>query len=154
LRFLRKRYADPLTGEDDWIPVVQGQNHAPLSMGYFGQALSLGAAAPPTLPKAGTNGILGSSPASAFDSFSDAPNSKQDQSSTPPTVYGGSIIGVSPPLKQSSLLIYKTKQSYDEWEFVYDPLADRTAPALLGPTYGGPPTIGTPGLPVPIVPHQ
>ena len=39
IRFLRKRYIDPMTRKDDWKPVYFGQNKAPLAMGFFGQPL-------------------------------------------------------------------------------------------------------------------
>jgi type II secretory pathway pseudopilin PulG len=39
MRFLRKRYADPETGKDDWKPVIYGQAHV-RPLGFFGQPLS------------------------------------------------------------------------------------------------------------------
>jgi type II secretory pathway pseudopilin PulG len=47
-------------------------------------------------------------------------------SSTSPVVGGASIIGFSPNSPKQSILVYKTKNHYNEWEFVYDPLADQT----------------------------
>ena len=38
IRFLRKKYADPTTGKEDWKPVHYGQNKAPTAMGFFGRA--------------------------------------------------------------------------------------------------------------------
>ena len=42
IRFLRKRYTDPMTGKDDWKLIHFGQAHVPV-MGLFGQPLSNGA---------------------------------------------------------------------------------------------------------------
>src|ERR1700742_4387664 len=38
MRFLRKKYSDPLTGKDDWKPVLYGQAHV-RPLGFFGQPL-------------------------------------------------------------------------------------------------------------------
>jgi hypothetical protein len=38
MRFLRKKYTDPLTGKDDWKPVLFGQAHV-RPLGFFGQPL-------------------------------------------------------------------------------------------------------------------
>jgi len=38
MRFLRKKYTDPLTGKDDWKPVYFGQAHV-RPLGFFGQPL-------------------------------------------------------------------------------------------------------------------
>jgi hypothetical protein len=40
------------------------------------------------------------------------------------TFGGGGIIGFSPTSTKQSILIYKTKDHYNEWEFVYDPLTE------------------------------
>ena len=43
IRFLRKKYVDPITNKDDWKPVLFGQNKTPTAMGFFGQPLAGGA---------------------------------------------------------------------------------------------------------------
>jgi type II secretory pathway pseudopilin PulG len=44
---------------------------------------------------------------------------------TGPTFGGGPIMGFSPNSPKKSILVYKKKTHYNEWEFVYDPLAEQ-----------------------------
>jgi len=41
------------------------------------------------------------------------------------TFGGAGMIGVSPASTRQSILVYKKKNHYNDWEFFYDPLADR-----------------------------
>jgi type II secretory pathway pseudopilin PulG len=41
------------------------------------------------------------------------------------TFGGGGIIGVSPGSPKQSILVYKKKKHYNEWEFFYDPMVDQ-----------------------------
>jgi type II secretory pathway pseudopilin PulG len=163
-RFLRKKYSDPLTRQDDWQPILLGQNHAPLSMTFFGQPLNMGAAVLASNTESAGNPIVGASPPDAsslspqsgLNAQSSGNNSGQNSASnsSPGTsvfsgqVMGGAgIIGFSSPSPRLSLLIYKTKNRYNEWEFVYDPLADRTIQDVnMRPTPGQPPNVGAPGF--------
>ncbi len=38
IRFLRKKYIDPITGKNEWKPIHLGQNKLPTAFGFFGQA--------------------------------------------------------------------------------------------------------------------
>jgi type II secretory pathway pseudopilin PulG len=172
MRFLRKRYLDPTTGKDDWKPIMFGQNKTPVAMGFFGQPLGL-AGSP--LAGAGPSGGLfpGSStgsdnagmpvdassisnPAGGTASGSDAGSSSGTNLSGQ-TFGGGPIIGFSPASPNQSMLVYKTKTHYNEWEFLYSPLTDQmpfnnnpvNQPPLQGGAPGAPPQIGTPPAPTP-----
>lgn len=162
-RFLRKRYLDPLSGKDDWVPVLYGANRAPLTMGYFGQPLNMGAAVltgSAGIP-GGNNGLGATTIPTAFptngngNSNGSTGNSNGTGTSTltfsagMPTIGGtGIIIGVSPGVDKDSILTYKTKSHYTEWEFVYDPMGDRGNGFMPFPVQPvGPPTnFGAPGF--------
>jgi type II secretory pathway pseudopilin PulG len=166
IRFLRKRYTDPMTGVDDWKPVLYGQNKAPTAMGFFGQPLTGSTVA--GIGPSGGNGVTGATSASSSsffgssssgastdssasatgstadstgDSSGSASNGGSNASSTSAsggtgsngsstgltgqTFGGAGIIGFSPGSPKQSILLYKKKNHYNEWEFVYDPLADQ-----------------------------
>lgn len=198
IRFLRRRYLDPITGKDDWKPVLFGQNKTPMAMGFFGQPLGgpgmggavlagTGPGGGNTNPAAGSifagnnntsssptssifsNSPTGSSPGSGIggsslgasslggsgiggSSISSSPTGTSnpsgtsttgtDASNTPATgttdangnpttgstgqTYGGAgIIGFSPASPKQSILVYKKKNHYNEWEFLYSPLMEQ-----------------------------
>lgn len=152
LRSLRQKYADPLTGRDDWQPVILGQNKAPLSMGYFGQVLNAGAAVSSVNGATPASSILGTPPSSAYDSFSNSSGSPANSSSQNPgsagitgQVFGAAIIGFSPASGKPSILVYKTKTRYNEWEFVYDPVTDPMVRNWWIPPVSPPTNSGAPG---------
>src|SRR3984957_12350969 len=177
IRFLRKKYIDPITGQDDWKPIAFGQNKTPTAMGFFGQPLAgnastlagigpggagglPGATAPGgafgggsgsgiygqsgdsgqspaaggTVPTGGPTGTDGSGTAGSDGGTSSSGASSggagTGTSSSGPTFGGAGIIGFSPASDKTSILVYKKKQHYNEWEFTYDPLSDT-------PTVGG-----------------
>ena len=55
------------------------------------------------------------------------------------TFGGGGIIGFSPNSPKQSILVYKKKNHYNEWEFVYDPIVEQ-----MMQQGGNKGTIGTP----------
>jgi hypothetical protein len=196
IRFLRKRYTDPMTGKDDWKPIMYGQNKTPVAMGFFGQPLAGGSTllgigpsggndVNGATPVSGLNGssngsafsnsgsAFGSSGGSAFGSsggsaFGSTGGSSFGQSggsqggttttgtagtgtdtsggatsgsgtlSSNQTFGGGGIMGFSPGSEKQSILIYKKKNHYNEWEFLYSPLADQMMSGGNAGTIGQP----------------
>ncbi len=170
VRFLRKKYIDPITNKADWKPVLFGQNKTPTAMGFFGQPLAGGAtsiagigpsggnsggaimpqgissifggntgsapSASPTSPGStgsptdNSNGTSGGGSTSSTSTTSSGTTSSGSTSSSTSsdqsgqTFGGGGIIGFSPGSTKQSILVYKKKNHYNEWEFTYDPISD------------------------------
>jgi hypothetical protein len=161
IHFLRKQYTDPTTGEPEWKPVIFGQNQAPLAMGYFG--VQLGA---PVIAGNGaggsTNGMQtaaslasqssGADPNAPADPNNNSGNNSGSNSGTSAfgqsgkTFGGAGIIGFSPKSTKQSIMIYKTKSHYNEWEFVYTPLNDMMMQQFVNPVESPPLQPGAPGF--------
>jgi type II secretory pathway pseudopilin PulG len=93
IRFLRKRYTDPMTGKDDWRPVYFGQVHIK-TMGFFGQPIASSGMAGASL--GGTNtgsGLFGASAAAAVGSFAATGSSSTLGSSSDPSSGSGADAG-------------------------------------------------------------
>jgi len=160
LRFLRQKYLDPLTGKDDWKPIHFGENKAPTAMGFFGQPLggigiggvgpgaggiagaqTLGTSLTPSTDMNGTSmggdnsgaGGDSSTNGSPGNSTSPAPGSTGSSILGGQTFGGLGIIGFRPASTKQSIITYKTKNHYNEWEFVYDPRADFSVVGSGGP---------------------
>jgi type II secretory pathway pseudopilin PulG len=198
IRFLRKKYIDPITGKDDWKTIMFGQNKAPLAMGFFGQPLGgigmggmlggmgPGGVATPIGSGAFNPGGGGSDPAANPTANPTGnptdPNAANPTNPTDPNAgnggsqvaganpiagpaFGGAgIVGFSPASPKQSILVYKKKNHYNEWEFTYSPasemgMAGAQNPAqLLGgqaPGTGGLSPTPTPTpTPTPSAPQQ
>ena len=137
-KFLRKKFKDPITN-DDFAPVL----------------LSVAApqgGAPGTTPPGGTppGGPPGSGRGGA------APTTGATGGTTPGSPTGAGITGVTSKSKETSIRLYKGRNHYNEWLFVYTPPAAAPGPAGPpgtggprggGPRGGGPQGQGNPQIP-------
>lgn len=119
-RFLRKKYKDPMVEDGEFRIVAAGAQQQP-GTGQPGQQgrdgtgqPPLRATVPPPMPSLGQPGRAG-----------------QQQ----PAV-GAGIIGVASKSKEKSIRLYKGRNKYDEWQFIF---------ANVGPRPGVPGQPGRPG---------
>lgn len=135
-RFLRKKYKDPITGED-FQPLLAGQAVPGMAGPGGGQGDGSGRGGRGGLggPGVGQGGSPGAQP-SGFT----APTFGSQPGTGPGAVTGavGGIQGVVSKSKAKSLRLFNGRQAYNEWSFVYVP--QQQAGGAAGP--GGP---GGPG---------
>jgi type II secretory pathway pseudopilin PulG len=114
----------------------------------------------PNNPSGGTGGTgaIGSTTGSAFGSTTGSAFGSTTGSTTGlsgQTFGGAGIIGFSPTSPKQSILVYKKKTHYNEWEFVYDPLSEQVMMGGNTGAIGQPasstttPIGGSPGVPSP-----
>jgi type II secretory pathway pseudopilin PulG len=117
LRFLRRKYTDPITGKDEWRLI------------HYGEAQPK--PIPPYLSRPGGTGGGGGIPASGLSSgvsTAGATNasdmSTRVSNSTTNTPGVGPIVGIASTSDAQSLKEVDGKTKYSDWEFVYDPSLD------------------------------
>ncbi|HUQ49417.1 MAG TPA: hypothetical protein VM056_01790 [Terriglobales bacterium] len=111
VRFLRRKYSDPITGKDEWRLI------------RFGQAK------PKTPPAYLTGGVGGGQQPGAAGGV--MPGTSASSMSRPlsgsSSIGGGPIVGVASMSEKESLKEMDGKNHYHEWEFTYDPSLDANA---------------------------
>lgn len=144
-RFLRKKYKDPITGDDFQVL----------------NASSLTPSTPQAGAPLGTTGIRPGLRQSQGSTRSQTPATALGTSQ--PTGPVGGVVGVASKSKAKSIRLYNGRDRYNEWHFVYTPITLRPGGApgtqqpgrTPGPQQpGSPPRPGTrPGMPVtPLLP--
>jgi hypothetical protein len=142
MRFLRKRYKDPVTGKDfkilHQVDVMMAFGNA-IGGGGIAGAQNLGQPvgsmnAPP--PAQTTNTSTNNSDASTTgDQAQQNPSQKSDntmpfttisgQPAGSQTMGGGGIAGVASVSTDQSIRVYNKKDHYNDWLFAYNPAGDR-----------------------------
>jgi type II secretory pathway pseudopilin PulG len=145
MRFLRRRYKDPLTGKDFKVlhfgevkmglAGVAGVGGAPIAgaspIGPNGISTPNGASSPQnaaaqTPPKTDSSQSTDSTTDSQTVSSTSATDSDQSSADQPVRTFGGMpIVGVASTSKAATIREFDKKKKYNEWSFVYDPSLDR-----------------------------
>lgn len=79
---------------------------------------------PPDSSTATPSSATGTLGGALFTSGGSGSSSSSSTGLTGQTFGGAGIIGFAPASTRASILVYKKKTHYNEWEFVYDPLTD------------------------------
>ncbi len=151
LRFLRKRYTDPMnrdpaTGKEKDFKFLHQQdislNNGPVLGPTPGQP---GAGTPPpgtvdpNNPSPGNSPDAGGNPNSPGSPSASNPGSNSSSGFNGPTFGGGPILGVaSMNKKDKTIRVFYNKNHYNDWLFIYVPMADRGG-LLMGPVNPGMP---------------
>jgi type II secretory pathway pseudopilin PulG len=151
IRYLRKRYKDPMTGEANWkvihvgeaeIPMPKNNNPGLQGSGNPGLQGSTNPGQTPTAT-AGLNtsqGLSGGTPNTPAGNQLGAvktTNISNGLGGTGQTIGGGGIIGVASVSNKEGIKEFNDKNTYDEWYFVYDPRLEQTAAAFGGSASAG-----------------
>jgi type II secretory pathway pseudopilin PulG len=146
IRFLRKRYKDPMTPDGAW----QVAHITDIKLtGLTGLTTAVGGA-PASNPLQASPGIFGSSPATSGGNVADSGNSTAGTGSTDgaqqaagstgpvgssgtgPLLGGGPMLGVISKSKAEGIHSFNGKGHYNEWYFIYDPGQEK-GQQLTGP---------------------
>lgn len=146
VRFLRQAYTDPMNKEDgSWRFIYVGPNgqligslkQTSLLQNSLGVSNLLGAGnpfgaglqplAPPGQGIAGGPGGPGASGQQSNSAASPNPLESQPQP-LDGTIVGGNIIGVGSKIKKPSFRVYLGGDTYQTWEFIWNPVGQAAAP--------------------------
>ena len=139
LRFLRRKYTDPITGKDEWRLIHFGEQQPVPFPPYLsraggpggGSGVGVGGGTGGATPAGGTSGGGTGSGATNASAISNR------LTNTTTTTGGiGPIVGISSTSSKEGLKEINGKTKYSDWEFVYDPSLDTSRIAANNLTGG------------------
>jgi type II secretory pathway pseudopilin PulG len=132
LRFIRKRYKDPITNQDFTIlrygdPRLVGVMLNPGLQRAPGSAPTQPGSAPTPQPSSGTTGdsTNSSSGSTNANTAVSSSGSSDTSSSTQQVIGGGPMLGVASASTAQTIREFNNKNHYNDWLFIYDPMSDR-----------------------------
>src|SRR5262249_39837016 len=154
MRFLRRRFKDPMTVDGEWKLIHLGEAEIKLTApsggvppGGTGSTTSLqmnpiGGTPSPTLTTSPAPGAVNTPPSTGGQLGALT-------TTTSPVQGGGFIIGVASKSKETSIKEFNGSNQYDEWLFVFDPRLECRQAAGATPPVGAPatPAAGAPAPP-------
>src|SRR5262249_48358765 len=124
IRFLRKRYKDPMNPDSEWRLIHPGEAQVNITTAPSPAASPSPGASPSPSPHTGNppGGVAGGS--------GPAPTGQMGALTTQnigtgQTFGGGPIIGVASNSKKTSIKEFNGETEYDRWLFVYDPRGEQ-----------------------------
>ena len=146
VRFLRKAYTDPMNKDDgSWRFIYVGPNgqligslrqtsllQTALSTPGLGGALTLGGGLQPVLPPGAATGMNQAPGTGQTGQQTNTASTANPLESQPQpldgTVLGGNIIGVGSKIKMPSIRNYLGGDTYQQWEFIWNPTGQMALP--------------------------
>ena len=143
IRFLRKKYVDPMTGEANWKLVHAGeaqiklpQTNNPGLPGSGNPTLqgSTPTGSPSPSPNGNGNGGLGQSGQPTGNPLG---LNQSNMGGTGQQIGGGAIIGVVSVSKGSGIKEFNGSNQYNQWMFVFDPRLEQSTAVFGGSALAG-----------------
>jgi len=142
LRFLRKRYKDPMSPDGKWNLLHPGDVKLGAASNIGTPVSAMASPAGALGPAAAASAFIGGTPPAAQQPGAKTPSSGASSGLGASGVFGGAVIGVVSSSDKQGLHEFNEKSRYNEWYFFYDPTTDRGG-LITGPFTGK--TFANPG---------
>lgn len=150
IRFLRKKYTDPMTGEANWkvvhvgeaqIKLPQTNNPGLQGSGNPGLSGSTPSGSPSPSPSGGPSlgggSAFGQGGQTGSNGSLTTSNISNGLGGTGQQIGGGAIIGVVSVSKDSGIKEFNGNSQYNQWMFVFDPRLEQSTAVFGGSALAG-----------------